>query len=466
MFALSTVAANAAWQPGSLAIVQVGDGITALTSQSAPVRLIELSRVDGAATGAQYDVTYSGATGIVLTGTTSTDGGMHVNGVDAYLGGYQNLPWNSTSGSDRRVFRMNLLTGAITGQSELYAAIFTATIRASSSYGGDNFALATTQGVRTGVFGDSNTVNVSGSDTNVRYVGANHGRHAYSISTGGNQRVKEIGSSNILLDVTSENIIVAGHAMSKDGLTIYLASDSTSAGGLYRFTRPDTTMQFSVPGVRIYDSALRFVTLYETAGVHQVFATYKSGTTSWAYGFLNAQSALPSTLPDWTVIAPPNTNFLGLGVASSTNELSGTVQLLDWLGQVSGRQVQVTVCPAGSSSVVHSGFTNLGAGGAFSIALPSGFVAGNYDVYCNSTLFLKRKLGSVAISANGAAGLLFALANGDVDDSGEVDAADIDAVIAAFGSTTIGINEDADGSGEVDAADIDTVIANFGAADE
>ncbi len=54
---------------------------------------------------------------------------------------------------------------------------------------------------------------------------------------------------------------------------------------------------------------------------------------------------------------------------------------------------------------------------------------------------------------------------GDVDDSGEVDAADIDAVIANFGSVDP-IIEDLDLSGEVDAADIDIVIANFGAVDE
>jgi hypothetical protein len=55
---------------------------------------------------------------------------------------------------------------------------------------------------------------------------------------------------------------------------------------------------------------------------------------------------------------------------------------------------------------------------------------------------------------------------GDVDDSGEIDAADIDIVIANFGL----VNGDdlwdpavdVDGTGEIDAADIDVVISNFG----
>ncbi len=57
----------------------------------------------------------------------------------------------------------------------------------------------------------------------------------------------------------------------------------------------------------------------------------------------------------------------------------------------------------------------------------------------------------------------FNLTNGDVDGSGEVDAADIDEVIADFGQTSAWVLSDVDGSGEVDAADIDIAIANFGA---
>ncbi len=78
-----------------------------------------------------------------------------------------------------------------------------------------------------------------------------------------------------------------------------------------------------------------------------------------------------------------------------------------------------------------------------------------------------------AVTANLDTGedyLDFTLQNGDVDASGEVDAADIDVVIANFGSTagSSGFFDpaDVDGSLEVDAADIDIVIANFGAADE
>ncbi|MBL8060870.1 MAG: S8 family serine peptidase [Chthonomonas sp.] len=59
---------------------------------------------------------------------------------------------------------------------------------------------------------------------------------------------------------------------------------------------------------------------------------------------------------------------------------------------------------------------------------------------------------------------------GDVNGSGEIDAADIDGVIEQFGTVSGGPGwlgtGDADGSSEVDAGDIDLVIANFGLAAE
>ena len=63
----------------------------------------------------------------------------------------------------------------------------------------------------------------------------------------------------------------------------------------------------------------------------------------------------------------------------------------------------------------------------------------------------------------------FALINGDADGSEEIDATDIDFVIADFGHSVgsdIWGDEngfiDLDRSGEVDAVDIDICIANFG----
>ncbi len=141
--------------------------------------------------------------------------------------------------------------------------------------------------------------------------------------------------------------------------------------------------------------------------------------------------------------------------------LSGTISLQDFVGAPASVPIQIQVFPAGNSTPVH---TAMVTGGAFNISLPSAVTPGNYDVAFNGSPFLRRKL-TMPLSA-GVNGTTCTLFNGDVDDSAEVDAADIDAVIAAFGNIGANVLGDVDGSQEVDAADIDIVIANFGATDE
>ena len=87
----------------------------------------------------------------------------------------------------------------------------------------------------------------------------------------------------------------------------------------------------------------------------------------------------------------------------------------------------------------------------------------NWTFCDNNRLFIAGELRATgATSSVGSLLVLDLPITGDVDGSDEVDAVDIDQVIAAFGSTTPGIPEDVDGSIEVDAVDIDIVITNFG----
>ncbi|MBL8060021.1 MAG: DUF642 domain-containing protein [Chthonomonas sp.] len=83
--------------------------------------------------------------------------------------------------------------------------------------------------------------------------------------------------------------------------------------------------------------------------------------------------------------------------------------------------------------------------------------------------FLKRKFDFTLSGGDVDLGTVL-FANGDCDNSGEVDAADIDLIIQEFGevptSDLFPPYVDVDASGEVDAADIDVVIANFGAVDD
>ena len=140
--------------------------------------------------------------------------------------------------------------------------------------------------------------------------------------------------------------------------------------------------------------------------------------------------------------------------------MTGHLTLLDFVGAPAGRQFVMQIKPAGSPTVLATVNATLDAGSNYSVVLPGTVVAGNYDIFCDGQHWLGKKRASVAVTGSGASGVNFSLFNGDADNSGEVDAADIDAVIADFSGS--GVMTDLDGSLEVDAADIDIAIANFG----
>ncbi|MBL8059174.1 MAG: hypothetical protein JNK63_00490 [Chthonomonas sp.] len=122
---------------------------------------------------------------------------------------------------------------------------------------------------------------------------------------------------------------------------------------------------------------------------------------------------------------------------------------------------QGTVTAASGSMVTSSSTVN------FSTVLPDtiqGYSIWEWDTGSS----LKEKLIIVMPGTSFGFGTVHLL-NGDADHSGEVDAADIDDVIANFGNSYPGpgnVDADVDGTGEVDAGDIDIVIACFGNADD
>ena len=152
-----------------------------------------------------------------------------------------------------------------------------------------------------------------------------------------------------------------------------------------------------------------------------------------------------------------------------TLTLSGAVTLVDYSAAPAGRSIQFALKSVSSTATIHSVTATLGTGGSYSFTIPGSISPGSYHLFADGSPFLKRKT-PFTLTASGATGINFSLPNGDCDNSGEVDAADIDAVIAAFGlingSPGYSLSVDVDGSTEVDAADIDVVISNFGATDD
>ncbi len=139
--------------------------------------------------------------------------------------------------------------------------------------------------------------------------------------------------------------------------------------------------------------------------------------------------------------------------------VSGTLHLSDFSGDLTGAPLMVEVWQSGT--LVETVNTVLQAGGNFKVSPAAN---GLSTLKFRTRSGLKRAF-TTTLSGTPVTGVVINVDNGDVDHSGEVDAADIDAVIAAFGA--VGDNPaDVDGSLEIDAADIDIVIAHFGSVDD
>ncbi len=459
---------------GNIVVLTLGDGSSSLTSTGAAVRLVEVNAATGALTGSAKDLTYNAisGTGLVLTGNTTAEAGFNFGGVKGAITGYPAAVGTGslTSLSTRRVVEVDLSTSSGVSRSQ-DLQISAGNVRDALLTGGDGFAISTSNaGIQTGTFGSDVTV-ASSVETNTRFLSMVEGLPSYSTAQAGNYLLRAINNGPFWTDVSVEQIVPADFVVSADGLTLYLTSDSALTGGVWRFNR-GALGEFFDPalGQRILTSQMRHIALKEEAGVHTIFTTHRSSGNSTLYALSNARVAPVSSAPTWTINSTTGFVFLGVGSISglTVRNLEGSVNLSDWTAGHAGEVVTISLSQG--NTVVYSAETTLTPDRTYTLALPASVAAGSYTVKVRGRIWLQRANANVAISASGATGVDFFLPTGDVDESGEVDAADIDAVIAAFGASPIpndpNYNSDVDGSSEVDAADIDLVIANFGAADE
>ena len=151
-----------------------------------------------------------------------------------------------------------------------------------------------------------------------------------------------------------------------------------------------------------------------------------------------------------------------ISLVANTVQLTGTLVLQD-TGVFAVNRIMGYSVMQGTSSIASGSVVASASSSSFSIQVPSSAEGSAALVFDGSSFLQKTTL----VTLTGVPALVGTVTcqNGDVDASGEVDAADIDAVIADFGGMT-GADTDVDVSGEVDAADIDVAIANFGGVDQ
>lgn len=227
-------------------------------------------------------------------------------------------------------------------------------------------------------------------------------------------------------------------------------------------------MTFGAPGA---------TTPYPVSGTAEAPFNGKGGAGLLAgtYWISVAPYASGHTFADAFVATSPFTssftNGVRLNVISNVlppdQYLSGSIQLQDVGPFGSGLDRTLNyVVKQGTVTVITGSVVATGAIAPFNIEV-SGLASGAATLAFDGSSFLRTTTNVNLNGSNQNLGFV-PLQNGDVDNSGEVDAADIDLVIADFGSSYPGGSfptADADVSGETDAADIDVVIANFGNVD-
>lgn len=201
-------------------------------------------------------------------------------------------------------------------------------------------------------------------------------------------------------------------------------------------------------------------------------------------------SSTANTVNELHYLSPPGTtgtnavgiwtNNFGVTYVSGVANVNGSYRAIVWKGTPDqtiffNLNLQDTVGAFATWRNINytvEGINMVEASGSWNLATPANQVplmipenvTGTVNVTLDGSSFLRRVFQLVLTGQNQIIGDIN-MTNGDADLSGEVDAADIDGVIADFGSNLVGPT-DIDVSGEVDATDIDIVIANFGQADE
>lgn len=203
---------------------------------------------------------------------------------------------------------------------------------------------------------------------------------------------------------------------------------------------------------------LSFFTASGARGVYQLSngnVLWSNGSGAWVYNTATATSS--------QVYTGGGRFFSLANMPGADQVLSASLTLNDTVSTFAvNRSISYSVTQG--STTLSSGTVMVGTSlSTISVNVPAS-ATGAAQLKLDGSSFLRRVNNVTLTGSNQFVGTA-TLPNGDVDNSGEVDAADIDAVIADFGSVA-SASTDVDVSGEVDAADIDIVIANFGGVDE
>lgn len=139
-----------------------------------------------------------------------------------------------------------------------------------------------------------------------------------------------------------------------------------------------------------------------------------------------------------------NRTFVGEPV---DHPVSGTLNLQDYVGDVTAPVVRVEFRDPSTGQTVESHETRLNSLKEFSVRTT---LVGTYDVYIKASHWLRKKLPGIVITSSGASGLSASLLNGDINKDNAVNLLDWNGLSAAWRSSpgSVNWNENADLNGD------------------
>ena len=234
----ATSLGQTAFTPGDLVVLQVGDGSTALSSAAAPVYADEFSLIPG--TMVQQLAVPSSGSGLVLSGTTATEGALTLspNGTFLTFAGYSASAGTagiSTSTVGRSVGVFNFLGGfstvAPSGSTAFSGSYVSSGVSDNNSYWMSGNAAVTGNGGLWYSTGSGAPVQVAGGT--VRNANIFNGNLLYSSGSGTLGIFQFTGLPTGTATASALFTEASGSpndfALSADGKTMYVADDGTFA---------------------------------------------------------------------------------------------------------------------------------------------------------------------------------------------------------------------------------------------
>lgn len=199
-----------------------------------------------------------------------------------------------------------------------------------------------------------------------------------------------------------------------------------------------------------------------------IIGAYFSDQLVWSKSDETQYTTIDFQVQNFTGNAAIGARFDNFRLETSSPQITGVLYLSETISPFAVARPITYLVKQGTATIASGTLTALTSSRPLWINLAAS-VNGSATLVLDGSSFLRRSVDMTVANGNASVGAI-TLSNGDVDHSGEVDAADIDDVIAHFGVVYPGGSgngdTDADCSGEVDAADIDLVIGNFGLTDE